>query len=51
MPRITRKDLVPPYRPLVKDAVRMLSAHRAVPMPDDVRRRLQKAGMHSMPAE
>ena len=51
MPRIARKDLVPGYRPLVKDVVRMLRAHGAVPMPADVRRRLQKAGMHGMPAE
>ena len=51
MPRIARKDLVPTYRPLVTDVVRMLRAHGAVPMPADVRRRLQKAGMHGMPTE
>ena len=51
MPRIAKKDLVPAYRPLVKDVVRMLRAHGAVPMPADVRRRLQRAGMHGMPSD
>ena len=51
MPRIAKADIVPDYRPLVKDVIKLLRSHGAVPMPADVRRRLQKAGMHGMPSE
>jgi hypothetical protein len=51
MLRIASEDLVPSYRPLVRDVVRTLRARGAIPMPADLRRRLQKAGMHGMPAE
>jgi hypothetical protein len=51
MPRIAKAHIVPDYRPLVKDVVKLLRSHGAVPMPAEVRRRLQKAGMHGMPAE
>jgi len=51
MPRIAKAHIVPDYRPLVKDVIKLLRSHGAVPMPPDVRRRLKKAGMHGMPAE
>jgi len=51
MPRIAKAHIVPDYRPLVKDVIKLLRSHGAVPMPADVRRRLQKAGMHGMPSE
>jgi len=51
MPRIAKAHIVPDYRPLVKDVIKLLRSHGAVPMPADVRRRLKKAGMHGMPAE
>jgi len=51
MPRIAKAHIVPDYRPLVKDVVKLLRSHGAVPMPADVRRRLKKAGMLGMPAE
>jgi hypothetical protein len=51
MPRIAKAHIVPDYRPLVKDVVKLLRSHGAVPMPAGVRRRLKKAGMHGMPAE
>ena len=51
MPRIAKHHIIPDYRPLVKDVVKMLRSHGAVPMPAEVRRRLRKAGMHGMPLE
>jgi hypothetical protein len=51
MPRIAKAHIVPDYRPLVKDVIKLLRSHGAVPMPASVRRRLKKAGMHGMPAE
>jgi hypothetical protein len=51
MPRIAKAHIVPDYRPLVKDVIKLLRSHCAVPMPAGVRRRLKKAGMHGMPTE
>jgi len=51
MPRIAKAHIVPDYCPLVKDVIKLLRSHGAVPMPADVQRRLKKAGMHGMPAE
>ena len=51
MPRIAKAHIVPDYRPLVKDVIKLLRSHGAVPMPADVQRRLKKASMHGMPAE
>jgi len=51
MPRIAKAHIVPDYRPLVKDVVKLLRPHGAVPMPADIKRRLRKAGMLGMPPE
>jgi len=51
MPRIAKAHIVPDYRPLVKDVVKLLRSHGAVPMPADIKRRLRKAGMLGMPAD
>jgi hypothetical protein len=51
MPRIAKAHIVPDYRPLVKDVVKLLRPHGAVPMPADIKRRLRKAGMLGMTPE